>query len=156
MPYELIFGICLAIQALVIAVDEFYFHFRRGLPRWERIGHPVDTFSVILVFAAFNFLPTHEATPPWLYGLMIFSCVLITKDEWVHTKHCDAAENWLHSVLFLIHPLVFISGWLLWRESGASFLHRAQGLGLCVFFLYQIVYWNFFVPAGVPLENQSK
>jgi hypothetical protein len=29
---------------LAILLDQFYFHFARGLPRWERLGHPLDTF----------------------------------------------------------------------------------------------------------------
>ena len=156
MPSTLIFGACLAIQALVIGVDEFYFHFKRGLPKWERVGHPVDTFSVILVFAAFNFTHYDGSTPAWLWGLMIFSSALITKDEWIHHEYCEAAETWLHSLLFLIHPLVFISGWLLWRESGPHFLHRAQGIGLCLFLIYQIVYWNWIAAEGVKLEKRSQ
>jgi len=34
-------------QGLAILVDEFYFHFARGLPRWEHLGHPLDTFTVL-------------------------------------------------------------------------------------------------------------
>jgi len=28
-----------------MGVDEFYFHRRRGLPRWERLAHPLDTMT---------------------------------------------------------------------------------------------------------------
>jgi hypothetical protein len=34
-------------QGLAILVDEFYFHFARGLPRWEHLRHPLDTFTVL-------------------------------------------------------------------------------------------------------------
>jgi hypothetical protein len=37
----------LIVQAIVIFVDEFYFHFAPGQPRWERIGHPLDTVTVL-------------------------------------------------------------------------------------------------------------
>ena len=36
-----------AVQGLAILVDEFWFHHRRGLPRWERLGHPIDTLPLI-------------------------------------------------------------------------------------------------------------
>jgi len=35
----------LAVQGLAILVDEFYFHLARGLPRWERIGHPAQILT---------------------------------------------------------------------------------------------------------------
>jgi hypothetical protein len=31
------------VQAITMFVDEFYFHFALGQPRWERMGHPLDT-----------------------------------------------------------------------------------------------------------------
>lgn len=155
MQTAVILSLCLAVQAVAIAIDEFYFHFKRGLPKWERIGHPLDTFSVLLVFAAFNFTEYKGSTPIWLISLMVFSCVLITKDEWVHHEYCEATESWLHSILFLIHPLVFLASWSLWRESGSHFLLRAQGIGLVVFITYQIIYWNFFASNGAPLEKRS-
>ena len=34
-------------QGLAILVDDFYFHVARGLPRWEHLGHPLDTFTVL-------------------------------------------------------------------------------------------------------------
>jgi hypothetical protein len=33
-------------QGLAILV-EFYFHFARGLPRWEHLGLPLDRFTVL-------------------------------------------------------------------------------------------------------------
>ena len=38
------------IQGLFMFVDEFYYHHKRGLPRWERMGHPADTISVLICF----------------------------------------------------------------------------------------------------------
>lgn len=156
MSPALILGLCLTVQAAAIAVDEFYFHFKRGLPKWERIGHPLDTLSVLIVFLALNFTRYNGTTPVWLIGLMLFSCALITKDEWVHHEHCEAAESWLHSVLFLIHPLVFLASWNVWKDSGSHFLLQAQLAGLALFLLYQIIYWNFIAANGVPLAKRSQ
>ena len=41
----------LALQALAMLVDELHFHRQRGLPRWERLGHPLDTLSVLACYA---------------------------------------------------------------------------------------------------------
>src|SRR5262245_62756094 len=38
------------LQTFCMAVDEFYFHRRRGLPRWERLGHPLDTLAALACF----------------------------------------------------------------------------------------------------------
>src|SRR5579859_2687786 len=104
----------LVIQGLAILVDEFYFHFSRGLPRWERIGHPLDTFTVLapvlwLLIAA----PTATNLVVYIVAA-IFSCLFVTKDEFVHAELCVPAEHWNHAVLFIAHPLVFVALALLW------------------------------------------
>src|SRR5258708_18222986 len=101
-------------QAALMVVDEFYFHHKRSLPRWERIGHPLDTLSVLVCYAiSLAFSPTHG----WLglYALAAaFSCLLITKDEFVHAKLCGPGEHWLHAVLFVLHPVVLTLAAILW------------------------------------------
>jgi len=143
MSIELIFGVLLALQSFAIFVDEFHFHRNRGLPRWEQIGHPLDTLTVLASFIPMAILPKSGSTPPWLIGLIIFSCLFVTKDEWVHQAECCGDEQWLHSVLFLLHPGVLYAAWLCWKESGPSVLHQIQIMALSVFFIYQVVYWNF-------------
>ncbi len=46
-----------ALQGLAILVDEFYFHRRRGLPIWERWGHPLDTLSLLICWLFLLCLP---------------------------------------------------------------------------------------------------
>jgi hypothetical protein len=139
------------IQGFAIIVDEFYFHRRRGLPKWEKLGHPLDTFvsfGALLIPTFFTF--SNSSLIAYVFA-SLFSCFFVTKDEWIHTKYCDAAENWLHSVLFLMHPLVFVSfGFFWWDASGAvlgSILNfKALILGqifiMACFGIYQYVYWN--------------
>lgn len=150
-------AIPLVFQMVALIIDEFFYHRRRGLPRWERIGHPVDTFSVLAV-TAFAALSQLSATSFILFILgSFFSCFLVTKDEFIHSKLCNAGEQWLHSVLFICHPLVFVSVgfiWTLrdspsalslddsWRSHLDSFLNGMCFL-LVSFLIYQIVYWNF-------------
>ena len=132
-----------ALQALVMLVDEGYFHRRRGLPRWERLGHPLDTLSVAVCYGWLSLASPTRTSSLWVYaGLAAFSCLFVTKDEVVHARVCTRAECWLHAVLFLLHPVVlagFAYAWL----HGDVWLVRIQlaltlGLGA-----YQVVYWNF-------------
>lgn len=138
------FIIISAIQGFSILFDEFFFHHKRIMPRWERIGHPIDTATVLTcLFFLYFFNPTPITTPIYI-GLAIFSCVFVTKDEWVHWKYCGPEEMWLHAVLFVTHPLLLFSALAEWQTQKFSFL--AVGLSVSVFFVYQIVYWNFIEP----------
>jgi hypothetical protein len=61
----------------------------------------------------------------------------------VHRREASAAEQWLHSILFLLHGLIlWVAG-----EWGAEKLLTSQQiallLGPMIFFgVYQILYWN--------------
>ncbi len=131
--------------------DEFYFHRQRGLQLWERIGHPVDTASVLLCFSYLVFAPQASFSLAIYIGLAAFSCLLVTKDEFVHTQACKAQENWLHSVLFVLHPIVFLSAYFIWLEhsnaaAGSELLWlglKGQILIVLSFGVFQTVYWNF-------------
>jgi hypothetical protein len=149
-----------ALQALAIAFDEGYFHYRRGLPKWERIGHPIDTASVLLCMGFVLFVPFSFKTLIIYIILASFSCLLVTKDEFVHKDHCPASENWLHALLFTLHPITLTAAGFIWpvvQEAEvfpwiANWLTHTQSLRLFLYFqfttmtlfmLYQIVFWNF-------------
>ena len=157
MIYLILFPFIL--QVLVIFFDEFYFHIKRDLPRWERIGHPLDTLSVLLCFAYVLFFPFDALHVKIYIGLALFSCVFVTKDEFVHKECCPASEQWLHALLFLNHPIILTLLGILWplyqaeqlpsfllifqkdREVVARFLWM-QTLFIGLFALYQALYWN--------------
>ena len=104
----LILLVPLLLQALAILIDEFYFHFKRGLTLWERVSHPIDSFVLFACFAYLYFVPYSPTATLVYVGICLVSGLLITKDEWVHNSECTGAEQWLHSVLFIIHSLVLI------------------------------------------------
>jgi hypothetical protein len=76
----------------------------------------------------------------------------------VHRVRCSAAEQWLHSILFMLHPLVLASAFFLWPaiRSGLSVpsssfvrffgFERAFLISVLVlmagFGVYQYGYWN--------------
>jgi hypothetical protein len=142
------------LQVVCMGVDELYFHRQRGLPRWERLGHPLDTLTVLFCMLWILFVPPTMPTILSYVGLSIFSCFFITKDELIHHSHCRAGEHWLHAVLFVLHPVILISAGLLWpaaHQQSFSWLQyngyeRAflwgNTLMIFGFGLYQFIYWN--------------
>ena len=108
-------------------------------------------------FAIVLMVPYESSLIKYYVGLAIFSCLLVTKDEFVHKHHCPAAEQWLHAILFVNHSVLLAAMGLMWPKlSGVeifSWLPSAESLKpflwfqiafAAIFCLYQIVYWNFF------------
>lgn len=136
-----------------MAVDEFYFHWRRGLPRWERLGHPLDTLTV-LACQGWLCLSVPNAWTLSVYVILsIFSCLFVTKDEFIHQPHCRPGEHWLHAILFVLHPLILLGAGLLWatahgtlalfaKESWEFTALRGYLASIALFGLYQLVFWN--------------
>ncbi|MEY4066315.1 MAG: hypothetical protein RIR26_2523 [Pseudomonadota bacterium] len=147
-----------ALQAAALCIDEFFIHRKRNLPSWERWGHPLDTASVLIPTFLTVFFPFHESLLFVFVVLGIFSCLFVTKDEWVHARVCSGLELWLHAVLFVCHPMAFVSTAFFWVvRSQPSFLAtqsdawrvadivlKGQAVTLAAFLLYQVIYWNFF------------
>ena len=129
------------IQALLMGIDEGL-HMKRGLGLWERLGHPLDTLTVFIPLA---YIAIREYAPNFLTVFIIlaaFSCLFITKDEFVHTAECKGFESWLHSLLFILHPVVFFCAFLLWRDHPEDQFIQFQPLVVGIFMLYQILRWS--------------
>jgi hypothetical protein len=131
------------LQGLAMLVDEGWCHRRRGLPRWERIGHPIDTLSVA---ACYLWLVSRPPDAPGALAgyiaLAFASCLIITKDEPVHARHCGPGEMWLHAVLFVLHPIVFLGFGVVWWTGAAPWILRAQLALTLGWATYQVVYWR--------------
>jgi hypothetical protein len=131
------------LQAIIMAVDE-HLHSKRNLPMWERIGHPLDTATVIIAFGYLAVSDYDPANLAFYILLCTFSCLFITKDEWVHKTECSSLEHWLHSLLFILHPLIFISAGLLWKNGEGEVFLSLLPFVLSLFMLYQIIRWSFY------------
>jgi 2-polyprenyl-6-hydroxyphenyl methylase / 3-demethylubiquinone-9 3-methyltransferase len=130
------------LQGVVMVVDEGWFHRARGLPRWERIGHPLDTLTLAICLAwLVATVPASPVALPVYVGLAIVSTLFVTKDEAVHAKLCGAGEQWLHAVLFVLHPIVLAAFGYLWWTGAVGLLVGQLGLTIA-FMAYQIIYWN--------------
>jgi 2-polyprenyl-6-hydroxyphenyl methylase/3-demethylubiquinone-9 3-methyltransferase len=132
----------IALQGVAMVVDEGWFHRRRGLPRWERIGHPLDTLTIMLCLAWL--LVADRGAPHALHvyvALAVFSSLFVTKDEPVHARTCSAGEQWLHALLFVLHPIVLAAfAWIWWM--GRAELLAVQLAIASAFLAYQVIYWN--------------
>ncbi len=137
------------LQALAMLVDELIFHRRRGLPRWERLGHPLDTFTTALCYGWLVAVPASHAHALGVYvGLCVCSCLFITKDEFVHARLCEPFETWLHALLFVLHPIVFLAfGWV-WASGTHAWILFGALVSTLALLTYQVGYWN--LRASVP------
>jgi len=123
----------IGLQAAAMLVDEGWFHRRRGLPRWERIGHPLDTLTLV---ACLVWL-LHGGSAHGYLALAVGSTLFVAKDEPVHAQLCTPGEHWLHALLFVLHPLVLASFYVLPRPVLAG-----QLAVTLAFLAYQVIYWN--------------
>lgn len=131
-------------------IDEFIFHHRRGLQRWERWGHPLDT--LLFALAASSLLWSPDSLRGVFFAILsVLSCLAITKDEWVHAAECSGTEQWLHAVLFILHPLVLLGLWQLHHIQGifsadvflsGQFVIASVVVSSTLFMIYQLIYWN--------------
>lgn len=145
-------AVCLipiVLQGAIMVIDEGWFHRARGLPRWERLGHPLDTLTLAACLMWLLAMPhAPDGTPatpiaiPGYIALAGFSTVFVTKDEGVHARLCSGGEHWLHAVLFALHPIVLGAFAYLWWLGADGVLVGQLGLTLA-FCAYQIIYWNF-------------
>lgn len=142
------------LQVVCMGVDELYFHRKRSLPLWERLGHPLDTLTVLLCMLWLLFVPPMPQSVVVFIVLSAFSCFFITKDERIHHRHCQAGEHWLHAVLFILHPIILIaaaalwpavhgqpSAWFYYTGFERFFMYSSTFL-IFLFGLYQFIYWN--------------
>ncbi|WP_285570474.1 bifunctional 2-polyprenyl-6-hydroxyphenol methylase/3-demethylubiquinol 3-O-methyltransferase UbiG [Geothrix limicola] len=110
-----------------------------------------------LVFLACLVLPVLVAPTPsnirLFSGMAVCSCLLITKDEFIHQRLCSGGEHWLHAVLFILHPIVLLATAMLWIDLGsaalsqtfprplAAWLLQLQAALVFGFLVYQIAEW---------------
>jgi 2-polyprenyl-6-hydroxyphenyl methylase/3-demethylubiquinone-9 3-methyltransferase len=130
------------LQGVVMVVDEGWFHRARGLPRWERIGHPLDTLTIVLCLGwLLATSPDSSSALPVYIGLAIFSALFVTKDEAIHARLCSPGEHWLHALLFVLHPIVLAAFAYLWWIGAVGLLLGQLGVAIA-FMAYQVLYWN--------------
>lgn len=130
------------LLGVLMMADEFYFHEKRTLPKWERIGHPLDTLTALVTQSLPLFLTYNSLNSKIYFTSAIFSCLFITKDEFIHNEHCGKMEQWLHSILFILHPVTLASTYFIWSDNINPLFLIFQALIIASFMLYQILRWS--------------
>ena len=158
--WQILWILPLLLQAFALLADEFYFHRKRGLGYWESWGHPVDIMCFLLFIGWIETQSWSESNFAIALGFAAISCLIITKDEWVHQKEASLGETWLHSFLFVLHPIVIASLLLAWPIRDGENLPWKDWMQplLPVFkwyfapallmLIHQIFYWNFLNPSS--------
>ena len=139
------------LHGILMFVDEFYYHHRRGLGRWESIGHPIDTLFFLICFIYALFVDSSHVTG--FVVLAVLSTLIITKDEFVHATLCPGGEQWLHALLFALHPVSLFALYLAWN-NGWMVLITVQTILILLFGSYQVVFWNLMKNRKDPSPNQ--
>ena len=86
--------------------------------------------------------PDQPFALPVYIALGAFSCLFVTKDTPLHARVCNAGEMWLHAVLFVLHPLVFVASGFIWWFGLAPGLLAGQLVVMLVYASYQFFYWR--------------
>lgn len=129
------------LQGILMGVDE-RLHMKRGLGLWERLGHPLDTLTVFVPMSYIAINDFTQSNQTVFIILAVFSCIFITKDEFVHAEECDKLENWIHSMLFVLHPIIFICAYIIWREYPDNTFLLIQPMVIGTFMSYQLIKWS--------------
>jgi hypothetical protein len=138
-----VFSVAFAAQAAAMLVDERRYHRRRGLPRWERIGHPLDTVTVLGCYAWLVATPPSRTKLIGYGALVVCSSLFVTKDEPLHARRCTPGEHWVHAVLFVLHPIALGAAGAIWWDAELPRRLLAVPLALTALFgLYQVGYWS--------------
>lgn len=124
-----------------MGIDE-KLHHQRGLTLWERLGHPLDTLTVLVTLSYILINDYSEQGQMVYITLSIFSCLFITKDEFIHTEVCSSFEHWLHAALFILHPVIFLCAGLLWKYRPQDGFLNYWVVLTGLFMMYQIFRWS--------------
>lgn len=135
----------IALQSTLILWDELYFHRKRGLNRWERLGHPLDTLVMLITLLWLVLNEPNDSNFYLAIVLAAMSSLIITKDEWIHKAECSALEAWIHSLLFVVHPVVLGILIISWRSQTPDwFWLRWMAVPTAGLMIFQFFYWNVF------------
>jgi hypothetical protein len=153
MNFFMLLAIPLLLQGGLMVFDEVFFHQQRGLPKWEILGHPLDTITVLMPLLHALLFDFNQVNIFIYILLVFFSCLFIVKDECIHKDLCSRGEMITHALLYIVHPMVFLSIFALWQLGNqvilgsfitAKMLIILQLFLTCLFLLYQIIFWRAF------------
>ncbi|HXT01524.1 MAG TPA: bifunctional 2-polyprenyl-6-hydroxyphenol methylase/3-demethylubiquinol 3-O-methyltransferase UbiG [Elusimicrobiota bacterium] len=151
-------ALLVSLQAALMLVDERVFHRDRGLGEWESWGHVADSAFFAAALAPAALLAPGRGAMIAYAVLAVASTLLVTKDEWIHARECDGAENWIHALLFSLHPCVLIAVGALWARGEGAVLRASLPVAVAGWCLFQWGWWvrgrRFRAETGPLVDNE--
>jgi hypothetical protein len=157
----------LIFHCSLLCLDEFYFHYRRGLPKWEIIGHPLDTLTILFGILFLKYRSYSEDNLKIYIIISFFSCIFVTKDELLHHKLCTTGEMWVHGLLLICHPIIFIcAAYIKWfpHSPQDKYFYQLMSLNrsfnqlpntMMLILVYEIIFWSVVWKRIFPLKNNK-
>lgn len=105
-------------------IDELVFHKKRAILRLDRLSQLLNVvFLWILTFIAYQ-VTYSDGLSTFFLAMAVASLILVARQEW--TEHVfDLPERGLHSVVYMMHPVVIgVLGILWFLTSGISAVTR--------------------------------
>ncbi|MCB0392744.1 MAG: hypothetical protein KDD58_15750 [Bdellovibrionales bacterium] len=147
MSNSLLFLIILHV--IIFHIDEYYFHRKRVLCRKEVLGMFLDGALYLppLIIASFT-----SHSPFWKTTFITFSilsCISISKNEWFYNSDLTRPERWVHSLLYILHPILLYSFYQSWVDN--YFVQNLNFWMVQIIYLgfgvktltHQLIYWNY-------------
>jgi len=127
------------IQAILFGMDEFCYHRNRFIPLLEKWGHVLDTL-VFLICIYYALYKDYRKRREWKYIFwFVLSCLVVLKEESIHYMlPISLGEQWLHSILFVLHPILLGSLGYFWVTSQKFIWLKPWFYGVGFFLFYYI------------------
>ena len=77
--FEIVLAFLIGLHAFFMIIDEFYFHMKRILPKWERIGHPLDTLFFLAWFVVVIFFSMTKMSI--IFYIILLLLETLSKDD---------------------------------------------------------------------------
>jgi hypothetical protein len=102
-----------AVYGLILFIDEFAFHRRKGLA--ERRSQALDTFWMAACAGVVSFVEYGDMPRLVFGGLSLISMIWMTRNQFEHARHATPGEHYLHSLQFVLHPILLITLMAVWQ-----------------------------------------
>jgi hypothetical protein len=153
--------ILIFLHIVLFHLDEYYFHRKRPLTRKEVISMFVDGLLFLPPLMLAIFTTFSEELKILYIVLASLSCLSIVKNEcFMHSGICRK-ERLLHSLLYVLHPILLFSFYLSWERN--YFVHNINFWIVQVVYLgaglrtlaHQLIYWNYIRENSEKLLGES-
>ena len=140
--------IIMSLQVILFHVDEYYFHRKRGLSKYEIASAITDGAFYVLPLIIATFAKFDSIWKTIFIVLAGISCLSIAKNELFYPA-LQVKERIIHSLLYVLHPILLYSFYISWKgnffDAYPNFwilqlLYVAIGFKTVI---YQIIYWNY-------------